>query len=100
MTRTLPKIRTGLEWGLRTIVFFFLAAVLAAQQDPALERARQALATGDMTQAIPLLENYRKAHASNPEIYELLGIAYGRAGDNDQSLGMFKEFARLAPRSP
>jgi len=77
-----------------------LSTVLAAQNDPALDRARQALARGDTTQAIPLLENYRQAHATNPEIYELLGIAYGRAGDNDQSLTMFKEFARLAPHAP
>jgi tetratricopeptide (TPR) repeat protein len=100
MTRTLPKIRTGLEWGMRTIVVCFLAAVLAAQQDPALDRARQALARGDAARAIPLLEDYRKAHASNPEVYELLGIAYGHAGDNDRSLTMFKEFARVAPHSP
>lgn len=85
---------------MRTIVFFFLVAVLAAQPDPALGRARQALARGDTAQAIPLLENYRKAHVSNPEVYELLGIAYGHAGDTDQSLTMFKEFARLAPHSP
>ncbi len=38
----------------------FLATVLAAQKDPALDRARQALARGDTTQAIPLLENYRQ----------------------------------------
>jgi tetratricopeptide (TPR) repeat protein len=81
-------------------VFFFLATVLAAQKDPALDQARQALARGDTAQAIPLLENYRRTHATIAEIYELLGIAYGRAGDNDQSLIMFKEFARLAPHSP
>jgi tetratricopeptide (TPR) repeat protein len=81
-------------------VFFFLATVLAAQKDPALDQARQALARGDTAQAIPLLENYRRTHATIAEIYELLGIAYGRAGDNDQSLTMFKEFARRAPHSP
>ena len=100
MIRTLPKIRTGLGWGRGMVGVCLLATVLAAQNDPALDRARQALARGDTTQAIPLLENYRQAHATNPEIYELLGIAYGRAGDNDQSLTMFKEFARLAPHAP
>ena len=100
MTRTLPKIRTGLGWGRAIVVVFLLASVSAAQKDPALGRASQSLARGDTAQAISLLENYRRAHAANPEIYELLGIAYGRAGDNDQSLAMFKEFARLAPHSP
>jgi tetratricopeptide (TPR) repeat protein len=95
-----PKTRTSLGWGRRVVLLFFLAGVLAAQRDPALDRARQALDQDDTTQAIALLENYRRTHANDAAVYNLLGIAYGRAGKNDQSLAMFKEFARLAPNTP
>ena len=81
-------------------MILFLTGILAAQNDPALDRARQALEKGDTKQAIAWLEDYRRAHPAHAEIYNLLGIAYGRAGDNDQSLTMFKEFARLAPKTP
>jgi tetratricopeptide (TPR) repeat protein len=101
MNRALPKIRTVVGWG-RTVlaVIFFLAGFLAAQNDPALDRARQALENGDTKQAIVWLEDCRRTHATQAEIYNLLGIAYGRAGDNERSLAMFQEFARLAPKTP
>ncbi len=96
-----PKTRTRLGWGGRAVLFILFTGVwLAAQKDLLLDRARQALDKGDTTQAIALLENYRRAHAMDAEVYNLLGIAYGREGKNEQSLAMFKEFARLAPNTP
>ena len=101
MNRALPEIRSGLGWGRAVLaVILFLTGILPAQNDPGLDRARQALEKGDTKQAIAWLEDYRRAHPTHAEIYNLLGIAYGRAGDNDRSLTMFKEFARLAPKTP
>src|SRR5260370_10042320 len=96
-----PKTRTRLGWGGRAVLFILFTGVwLAAQKDLLLDRARQALDKGDTTQAIALLENYRRAHATDAEVCNLLGIAYGREGKNEQSLAMFKELARLAPNTP
>src|SRR6266852_2509710 len=96
-----PKTRTRLGWGGRAVLFILFTGVwLAAQKDLLLDRARQALDKDDTTQAIALLENYRRAHATDAEVCNLLGIAYGREGKNEQSLAMFKEFARLAPNTP
>ncbi len=96
-----PTTRARLGRGGRTLVFVLLTAVLgAAQKDPLLVRARQALDKDDITEAIVLLEKYRQNHSTDAEAYNLLGIAYGRAGKDEQSLAMFKEFARLAPDSP
>ncbi len=101
MNQALPEIRSGLGWGRAVLaVILILAGMLAAQNDPGLDRARQALETGDTKQAIAWLEDYRRVHPTHAEIYNLLGIAYGRAGDNDRSLTMFQEFARLAPKTP
>jgi len=101
MNRALPKIRTIVGWGGSVLaLIFFLPGFLAAQNDPALDRARQALDNGDTKQTIAWLEDYRRTHATHAEIYNLLGIAYGRTGDNERSLAMFKEFARLAPKMP
>jgi tetratricopeptide (TPR) repeat protein len=96
-----PEIRVTLGWVSKILLLLFLTILSAsAQKDPILNRARQALDKDDTAQAIALLENYRKAHAANPEVFNLLGIAYGRAGDDAKSLAMFKEFARLAPNLP
>jgi tetratricopeptide (TPR) repeat protein len=96
-----PEIRVTLGWVSKILLLLFLTILLAsAQKDPILNRARQALDKDDTAQAIALLENYRKAHPANPEVFNLLGIAYGRAGDDAKSLAMFKEFARLAPNLP
>ena len=99
MSPTLPKIRTSLGWN-AAVLFLVLTGAATAQQNPALDRVRHALDRGDITQAIGWLEEYRPAHANDAEVYNLLGIAYGRAGDNERSLAMFKRFARLAPNRP
>ena len=63
MNRALPEIRSGLGWGRAVLaVILFLTGILAAQNDPALDRARQALEKGDTKQAIAWLEDYRRAH--------------------------------------
>jgi len=80
-------------------VFFFSSVSTAVAQDT-LARARQALDSDHTADAIELLEHYRQSHAAEAEPYTLLGIAYGRAGDDDRSLAMFQEFARLAPNKP
>ena len=82
MNPALPKIRTSLGWG-KIVLVLILTGVAAAQKNPALDRVKQALDKGDTTQAITLLEKYRSAHATDAEVYNLLGIAYGRAGDNE-----------------
>ena len=99
MNPALPTIRNSLGWGMAILVLI-LTGVVAAQKNPALDRVRQALDKGDTTQAIAWLEDYRPAHSTDAEVYNLLGIAYGRAGDNERSLAMFKAFARLAPNTP
>jgi len=99
MNPALPKIRNSLGWG-KVVLVLILTGVVAAQKNPALDRVRQALDKGDTTQAITWLEDYRAAHTTDAEVYNLLGIAYGRAGDDERSLAMFKEFARLAPNTP
>lgn len=99
MNPALPKIRTSLGWG-KVVLVLILTGVVAAQKNPALDRVRHALDKGDTTQAIAWLEDYLPAHATDAEVYNLLGIAYGRAGDNERSLAMFKEFARLASNTP
>jgi tetratricopeptide (TPR) repeat protein len=93
------KIRCGFKWNRRfgLALICLLTSVFAASQNNALDRARQALDAGDAAQAISILENYRHQRPAEAEVYNLLGIAYGRAGNDDQSLVMFKEFARLAP---
>ena len=82
---------------------FLLAGLvgnLFAQEAGDLSRARRALSAGETSEAIGLLETYRRAHPDQADVYNLLGIAYGRANDNDRSLAMFKDFARLAPNRP
>lgn len=65
-----------------------------------LSRARQELDANHAAAAIPLLEDYRHAHPADVEVYNLLGVAYGRTGDDDRSLAMFEQVARLAPNQP
>ena len=76
----------------------FGSAPLFAQD--ALNRARQELAADHIAAAIPLLEDYLHAHPADAEVYNLLGVAYGRMGDDDRSLAMFQQLARLAPDQP
>ena len=65
-----------------------------------LNRARQELDADHAAAAIPLLEDYRRGHPADAEVYNLLGVAYGRTGDDDRSLAMFQQVARLAPNQP
>lgn len=74
-------------------------SLLVLAQDT-LDRARQELAADHAAAAIPLLEEYRHAHPADAEAYNLLGVAYGRTGDDDRSLAMFEQVARLAPNQP
>ncbi|MGI8959211.1 MAG: tetratricopeptide repeat protein [Bryobacteraceae bacterium] len=77
-----------------------LTGTLVGQGQNDLKRAQQALSTGDTAEAIGLLEDYRRANPAEAEVYNLLGIAYGRADDNARSLAMFQQFARLKPNGP
>lgn len=74
-------------------------SLLVLAQDT-LDRARQELDADHAAAAIPLLEEYRHAHPADAEAYNLLGVAYGRTGDDDRSLAMFEQVARLAPNQP
>ncbi|MGA7908292.1 MAG: tetratricopeptide repeat protein [Candidatus Sulfotelmatobacter sp.] len=76
-----------------------LSAALLFGQD-ALVRARRELDADHTAEAISLLEDYRRAHPADAEVYNLLGVAYGRIGDDDRSLAMFQQLARLAPDKP
>src|SRR5438105_1573182 len=94
----LPRLR-HFRTGLLLAALSFAANVQAQPEQP-LAMARRALDSGNIDQAVRLLEPYRRSHPTNPQVYNLLGIAYGRANDNARSLAMFREFARLSPREP
>jgi tetratricopeptide (TPR) repeat protein len=94
-----------LRWNVRTgfianLLLLSLTRNLLGEGQDDLTRARQALSSGETTEAIALLENYRKANPTQPDVFDLLGIAYGQANDNERSLAMFKEFVRLDPNRP
>ena len=63
-------------------------------------RARRKLDSNHVAEAISLLEAYRSTHPAEPEVYNLLGVAYGLNGDDDRSLQMFQRLSRLAPNQP
>jgi tetratricopeptide (TPR) repeat protein len=103
--RTLTAItkKYSLPRVLALIVQFLLLSLtghLLGQGEDDLNRARHALSAGQRTEAISLLENYSRLHPAQPDVYNLLGIAYGQANDNGRSLAMFKEYARLEPNRP
>jgi tetratricopeptide (TPR) repeat protein len=75
-------------------------SICSAQQPNVLRSAQQALESGDIPGAVRLLESYRGTHPRNPDVYNLLGIAYGRGGDGEKSLAMFQKYARLRPGRP
>jgi tetratricopeptide (TPR) repeat protein len=77
-----------------------LAGTSLGQHQNPLNAVRRELDSGRSAEAIPGLETYRRDHPLDPEVCNLLGIAYDRVGDGDKSLEMFKEFARLAPDRP
>lgn len=80
-------------------IFLLIVTGKMCPQD-AFARARHDLDSGDVRGAITFLESYRRVHVGEAEVYNLLGIAYARAGQDDRSLEMFKEFARLSPNQP
>jgi tetratricopeptide (TPR) repeat protein len=77
----------------------FLACGVSFAQDTQ-NRARQALEAGQLPEAIRLLEQYRTANSANAEVYNLLGIAYGRSGESGRAVAMFEEYVRLTPGRP
>jgi tetratricopeptide (TPR) repeat protein len=81
------------------VSLFLIGGTARACQDE-LDRARRALDTANLTEAVNILESYQRTHPTDAKVYNLLGIAYGQAGDNEKSLSMFKECARLAPNNP
>jgi tetratricopeptide (TPR) repeat protein len=97
-------IAQKLRWNTRSLIgnllLLSLAGNLVVEGQDDLSRARQALSSGETTAAIALLENYRRANPTQPDVFDLLGIAYGQANDNERSLAMFKEFVRLDPNRP
>jgi tetratricopeptide (TPR) repeat protein len=98
-----PRIRSSLGTTVTRLILYvaFLLSVtgVLASQD-ALARAHLKLDSGNVKGAIAELENYRQAHPAEADVYNLLGIAYARAGDDGRSLDMFKLFARRAPNLP
>jgi tetratricopeptide (TPR) repeat protein len=82
------------------LLLLSLTAHLVGQGQDDLSRARHALSSGETSEAISLLESYRRLNPTQPDVYNLLGIAYGQANDNERSLAMFKEYTRLEPNRP
>ena len=85
------------------VVFFLLLNAFwpaSASPQTDLNRARQALDKGQVAEAIRFLEQFQQTNSANAEVYNLLGIAYGRSGDSERSVAMFQEYARLAPSRP
>ena len=83
-----------------SLLLAFLACTLLGQQQNPLNAVRRELDSGHSAEAIQTLETYRRDHPTDPDVCNLLGIAYDRVGDADKSLQMFQEFARLAPNRP
>jgi tetratricopeptide (TPR) repeat protein len=77
-----------------------LVGTSLGQQKNPLDGVRRELDTGHSAEAIPALETYHRDHPLDPDVCNLLGIAYDRIGESDKSLRMFEEFARLAPNKP
>ena len=88
------------NWIALAFAAILCCGTISALAQDALNRARQELQAGHIPAAISLLEGYLHAHPSDAEVYNLLGVAYGRMGDDDRSLAMFQKLARLAPDQP
>ena len=91
----------------RKLEFLFIVVIsvgsLIAQPTRAhspLVEARQELDHGRWGPALQLLTSYQHQHPSDHSVYDLLGLAYARAGQMTLSLRMFKKFADLAPKEP
>jgi len=81
-----------------SLILFFAFTYLEAQDE--ISRARRELDSDHAAEAITLLESYRRTHPKDPDAYNLLGVAYGRTGDDDRSLAMFQRLRVLAPNQP
>jgi tetratricopeptide (TPR) repeat protein len=75
-----------------------LVLPLFAQE--ALIQARHALEAGRARDAVKILEAQRQQDPTQPEVYNLLGMAYDQLEDSHKAVAMFEEFARLAPNRP
>lgn len=93
-----PLIQTRSRWLIAVCCSLLLcvASISVAAQD-VITRARGELEANHIAQAISLLEAYRITHPADPEAYNLLGVAYGRSGNDDRSLEMFLRLSHLAP---
>ena len=97
------RIRSWVGTTFASLIFcgaFLLSVTGVLASQDALGRAHRKLDSGNVREAIAELENYRQAHPAEADVYNLLGIAYARAGDDGRSLDMFKVFARRAPSLP
>src|SRR5258708_3862945 len=97
------RIRSSFGTTVASLIFcvaFLLSVTGVLASQDALGRAHLKLDSGNVKEAIAELENYRQAHPAEADVYNLLGIAYARAGDDGRSLDMFKAFARRAPNLP
>jgi tetratricopeptide (TPR) repeat protein len=74
--------------------------VLPAPGQQTLAQARQQLQQGNTAGALQILKTYQNQHPDDPNVYNLLGMAYAGTGELDHSLAMFKKFAQLAPQKP
>src|SRR5258708_21032846 len=97
------RIRSSFGTTVASLIFcvaFLLSVTGVLASQDALGRAHLKLDSGNVKEAIAELENSRQAHPAEADVYNLLGIAYARAGDDGRSLDMFKAFARRAPNLP
>src|ERR1700757_2454429 len=88
------------EWMALAVAAILCFGALPVFAQDALNRARQELDADHAAAAIPLLENYLHAHPANADVYNLLGVSDGRTGDDNRSLAMFRQVARLEPDQP
>ncbi len=64
------------------------------------EAAFEALRSGNLEQALPLLSQLVEEHPSDAEAQAYLGVAYGHLGMHEQATGCLAEATRLAPAVP
>jgi len=74
--------------------------VLPVYAQEKLVQARQALEAGRAGDAVKILEAERRQDPAQPEVCNLLGMAYARLEEDEKAAAMFEEFARLAPNRP
>src|SRR5260370_10403222 len=97
------RIRSSFGSTVASLIFcvaFLLSVTGVLASQDALGRAHLKLDSGNVKEAIAELENEHQAPPAEADVYNLLGIAYARAGDDGRSLDMFKAVARRAPNLP